>query len=393
MSALTTTAGSARAVARRTGYRIELLADWPQAAARWGAFDPSTPFQHPQWHEAWYGTFANAGGIVPLIAVITDASTEERTALLPLILRQQGGIRIVEFADLDLTDYNAPVFGPAAPRDASSARLLWRDLKAALRKVPGGADLIRLRKMPADLDGRPNLLAMLDAAGPCSLNGNLILTGEDFDAWRYTLERTARKELERSWRVFTRHPGAAFRLAADADEALKFLAITEVQQGARMQSLGLNFILNEERCADFYRGLVRDGVGKGYAVASALTAGEDIVATLLGIRTGARYVMIRISNAGGKWSNCSPGRLIIGRTMAALHKDGVREFDFSIGNYAYKRRFGVTRTPLVALGAALSWRGVPRALRDRAARRLRRYPRFAALLKRALGKPPSREES
>jgi CelD/BcsL family acetyltransferase involved in cellulose biosynthesis len=79
--------------------------------------------------------------------------------------------------------------------------------------------------------------------------------------------------------------------------------------------------------------------------------------------------------------------------MAALHRDGVREFDFSIGNYTYKRRFGVTRIPLVDLSAALSWRGLPYALRDRAARELRNYPKIAAYLKRALGKPPSREEN
>jgi len=395
VSVLTTTAGrsGARAVARRSGYGIELLTDWRQAAAGWGAFDPSTPFQHPQWVAGWYDAFANRRGIVPLVAVITDAATGERAALLPLILRPQDGIRIVEFADLDLTDYNAPLLGPAAPRDASSARRMWRDLLAALRKLPGAADLVRLRKLPVDLDGRPNPLALLDAAGPCSLNGNLVRTGEDYDGWRHTLERTARKELERSWRVFTRHPGAGFRLAADADEAAKLLAVTEVQQGMRMESLGVNFILNEDSCAEFYRGLVRHGVATGYAVASALTVGEEIVATLLGIRTGSRYVMIRISNAGGTWSNCSPGRLIIERTMAALHADGVREFDFSIGNYAYKRRFGVTRTPLVDLSAALSWRGVPHALRDRAVRRLRRYPRFEAALKRALGKSPSSEES
>jgi CelD/BcsL family acetyltransferase involved in cellulose biosynthesis len=160
-----------------------------------------------------------------------------------------------------------------------------------------------------------------------------------------------------------------------------------------MQNLGLNFILNDETCAAFYRNLVRDGVGHGYALVSALTAGDEVVATLLGIRNGSRYVMIRISNAGEKWSNCSPGRLIIERTMAALHRDGVREFDFSIGNYTYKRRFGVTRIPLVDLSAALSWRGLPYALRDRAARELRNYPKIAAYLKRALGKPPSREEN
>jgi len=47
--------------------------------------------------------------------------------------------------------------------------------------------------------------------------------------------------------------------------------------------------------------------------------------------------------------------------MAALHRDGVREFDFSVGNYAYKRRFGVTRLPLIDISAALSWRGCPTA--------------------------------
>jgi CelD/BcsL family acetyltransferase involved in cellulose biosynthesis len=193
--------------------------------------------------------------------------------------------------------------------------------------------------------------------------------------------------------VFTRDPAATFRLVTDKDEALRILSTTEVQQGARMQNLGLNFILNDETCAAFYRNLVRDGVGHGYALVSALTAGDEVVATLLGIRNGSRYVMIRISNAGEKWSNCSPGRLIIERTMAALHRDGVREFDFSIGNYAYKRRFGVTRIPLVDLSAALSWRGLPYALRDRAARELRNYPKIAAYLKRALGKPPSREEN
>jgi CelD/BcsL family acetyltransferase involved in cellulose biosynthesis len=190
-----------------------------------------------------------------------------------------------------------------------------------------------------------------------------------------------------------RHPAATFKIVADRNEALRILSIMEVQQGRRMQQLGLHFILNDEACAAFYRKLVGIGVDNGYVVVSALTVGEEVVATLLGIRTGSRYLMIRISNAGEKWSNCSPGRLIIERTMAALHKQGMREFDFSIVNYAYKRRFGVARLPLVDISAALSWRGIPYALRDRAARELRRYPRLALYVRRALGRPPSREEN
>jgi CelD/BcsL family acetyltransferase involved in cellulose biosynthesis len=79
--------------------------------------------------------------------------------------------------------------------------------------------------------------------------------------------------------------------------------------------------------------------------------------------------------------------------MAALHKDGVREFDFSVGNYAYKRRFGVTRLPLIDISAALNWRGWPHAWRDHMVRTVRNYPRADAWLKRALGKPLSHKEN
>jgi CelD/BcsL family acetyltransferase involved in cellulose biosynthesis len=383
----------AREISRATAFRIEFVHDWKQAVARWSDVAPSTPFQDPRWLDAWYAAFAGVDAVEPLIAMISDAATSERVALLPLVRRVQNGIRIVEFADLNLTDYTAPVLTAAAPRDATAALIMWRELLAALKGLPGGADLVRFRKMPVDLDGRPNPLALLDGAGGCPLNGNVVTTGDDFDAYRYSLERTVRKELERSWRVFTREPAAAFQIVTDRGEALRVLSTMEIQQGARMQHLGLNFILNDDTCAAFYRNLVGAGIGNGYAVLSALTVGEEVVATLLGIRNGSRYIMVRISNAGEKWSNCSPGRLIIERTMAALHREGVREFDFSIGNYAYKRRFGVTSLALVDITASLSWRGLPYALRDRAVRELRNYPRLAALLKRALGREPSREEN
>lgn len=394
MTVLTAETGrtDAPAGSRASGFRVEFTRDWNRAKARWGDLGDATPFQDWRWLDAWYGAFANIDNVEPLIAIISNAATSEQAVLLPLIRRMHKGIRIVEPADLDLTDYNAPVLGAAAPRDAKAARAMWKDLRDALIRLPGGADLIRLRKMPVETDGRPNPLALLGGAGLCSLNGNVVTTGDDFDAWRFTLERAVRKELERSWRVFTRDPAAAFKIITDKDEALRVLSTMETQQRDRMQHLGLNFSLNEETCAAFYRNLVDENVGNGYAVLSALTVGDEVVATLLGIRQGSRYVMVRISNAGEKWSNCSPGRLIIERTMAALHKDGIRQFDFSIGNYAYKRRFGVARIALVDFTAALSRRGIPYALRDRAARWLRGHPRLAEHVKRAMGKPPSREE-
>ncbi|MEI4584046.1 GNAT family N-acetyltransferase, partial [Klebsiella pneumoniae] len=72
---------------------------------------------------------------------------------------------------------------------------------------------------------------------------------------------------------------------------------------------------------------------------TALTSGTELVAAALGLRHGSYYIVLRISHAGEQWSNCSPGRLIMDQTIAALHRDGVRRFDFGPGNDELKRRF------------------------------------------------------
>jgi CelD/BcsL family acetyltransferase involved in cellulose biosynthesis len=391
MAVLTAAAGhlDASATARAEQYRVELFDDWKQAAARWNEARATTSFQDFRWLGAWYGAFTE---VEPVIAVITDARTLEQAALLPLVRHARRGLRIIEFADLDLTDYNAPLLGPAAPRDAAGAQAMWRGLLAVLKRLQGGADLIRLRKLPHDLDGRPNPLALLDGTGRSAVNGNLVTIGEDFDAWRHSLGRNARKGFLKSWRVFTREPQAQFRIISDPDEAARVMAAMEAQQGARMQALGLNYNLNDQAYAAFYRDLLATNLASGYAVLTALTVGNEVVAALLGIRNGARYVMVRFSNAGEKWANCSPGLLVIERTMEALHADGVRSFDFGTGNYAYKRKFGVTQLPLLNITRALSWRGKPLGLRDRMVRKLRRFPRLSARISRALGTRSMREE-
>src|ERR1700722_16000226 len=165
---------------RTAGFRVEFAHDAKPAAARWHDRGSPTPFQDARWLDAWYGAFAGHDHVEPLIAIISDAATSQQVTLVRPVRRMHGGIRIVEFADLALTDYNAPMLGSAAPRDAKAAHLLWRNLLTALRRLPGGADLVRFRKMPVDLDGRPNPLALLDGVRPCALNGNLVTTGNDF---------------------------------------------------------------------------------------------------------------------------------------------------------------------------------------------------------------------
>jgi CelD/BcsL family acetyltransferase involved in cellulose biosynthesis len=201
---------------------VETASDWGAIGAQWeGA---CTPFQDPIWLESWYGSFWDRPGLTLLLVTARDRATGEIAVRLPLVLQRQGRIRTIAFADLDLTDYNAPLLGPAVPSDAATMHALWLDI---LRALPA-ADIIRLAKMPALLRGRPNPLAFLPQAVPSAVNGNVVETGDDWDVWRRSLHKTVRKELERSWRVFERHDGARFEIVTDQAEAQRCIGLASV---------------------------------------------------------------------------------------------------------------------------------------------------------------------
>ena len=366
-------------VSSTSGISVDFLRDWRQAASRLNA-GHRTAFQHGYWLAAWYEAFH---GVAPLIAVITDAATGKDIAMVPMFSHVRRGIRVVEFADLGVSDNNAPILASDAGFDAADAEAISAALVDALRALPDRFDLLRLKKLPAYVGAKPNPLVSLGRLGSCSLNGNLVLTGDDYADYQASIKRM---QMPRCWRVFSRHAGARFEIATDVMRAHELLDVMDVQQQQRMQQLGSRFVLNDEVHARFYRDVARQGVAEGYAVISALVCDEAIVATTLGVRYGATYYVLRISHAGKQWANCSPGLLVTERTIAALHAQGVRRFDLSIGNHDYKRRFGAEQVPLTDVSVALSWRGLPYVLRDHAAQGLRRHPRLAALAARAMGK-------
>lgn len=387
---MTDTAARSIAVATppaAASYDVSVARDFSQLAARWDALAPASqdfPFQGASWLDAWYRAFGRDNDVTPLLVTIR-ARGGDLAMVLPLVERTHRGLRVAEFADLNLTDYNAPLVGPAAPTNRADTKSFWRALRAALP----GIDLMRLKKMPTEVAGRANPLLRDGWTSPCVLAGNVVTTSDDFDAYRYSLDRHDRKELERSWRVFTRHADTGFREIEDSDEALRILAIMEEQQRTRFLELGMTYTLDDEAIAAFYRNLIVGGLPSGDVVMTALMCGEELVAALLGVRNAKRYVMVRISNAGAQWSNCSPGRLVIGRTMAHLHAQGIRIFDFGVGTYAYKRRFGVHSLPLVDVTAGLTWRAAPALAREHTIQALRKWPALDRRVRRAMGQTPS----
>jgi CelD/BcsL family acetyltransferase involved in cellulose biosynthesis len=328
-----------------------------------------TPFQTVRWIETWYATLGKHVG-QPLLLVVKERQSGELAAIFALVRRDRARVRVIEFADDGVSDYNAPLLGPAAPTDLTSAQSLWTAIRCAL----ANGDLLHLKKMPADVQGRPNPLALLPQAFPSAVNGNVVTIEGTWDAYLAGLDRRFRKELGRSWRVFSRQPGTQFRRITNCSEAATILAHMECQQRRRFVQRGEHYELDRPDIALFYRKLVADGTPEGTVLMTALMSKGDVVAALLGLLLGETYVMIRISADREGWSNCSPGRLLIARTMQMLRQQGYSLFDFSIGNAPHKSRFGVIRRPLFDVISALTSRGVPAVTFERLKQLVRPYP-------------------
>jgi CelD/BcsL family acetyltransferase involved in cellulose biosynthesis len=329
----------------------------------------ATPFQTSQWLATWYNTLGQTGG-EPLVLTVIDRETHEVAAIFPLFRRREGGLRIIDFADGEVSDYNAPILGPAAPAGVGSTRAFWIATKHAL----SDADLIKFTKMPATIEGRLNPLVLLPEAVPSVLNSNTICIPDAWENFLGRLDRKVRKEIGRSWRVFSGHEGAQFRRVVTSREAEYVLEWMERQQRARFASPGSLYLLDRPDVVAFYRNLVAGGLFEGEVVLTALFCHDEVVSALLGLVRGPAYTMIRIAKAGEAWSNCSPGRLVIIKTMRLLREQGCTVFDLSIGDVPHKRRLGVQQSPLFELVVALTARGLPSLAYQRTKQLIGKFP-------------------
>ncbi len=363
--------------------RIELFNNWKTAAPAFqklAADGASLPFQQRDWLDAWYLHPGRQPGIEALPVVIHVDGVP--ALALPLVRRRARGLVHVEFADGGLTDYNAPVLGPAAPRSPAGAVELFRALRAELR----GVDVIDLARMPAAVKGKINPLALLPEARSARLAGNLIQIDGSWDEWHHSFDRRYRKELERIWRVFTRHEGAAFKQLGPGPEAQAVYQRLTVLQRDRLTSQGIPYLLDQPAKAGFYRDLLASGLASGSVILTALTVGDEVVAALYSVGDGQHMFMLRLSTAGGEWTKCSPGRLIIERTMHALFERSYRTFDFTLGDYEYKKRMGVVSVPLTDVRVSASLKGLVPVAIGRLHARARRSPRLRAVVRRLRGR-------
>lgn len=344
--------------ARARDYTVEIARDWKDFAPAWQAlaeYACATPFQHCTWLSDWYRAFTVDHHVAqPLLVSIKDAASDSIAMLLPLALIRQRGLRTITFADLDVTDCNAPLLGPAAPVDAVQAEAA---IGAMMTALPS-ADRISFDKMPDAIGARMNPLALASDIAFSRYDYHTVRTPKGWPSYLAGLDRHYRKELNRSQRLLDACGQSRFSIAATPAEAARLLQTIDELQRQRLRERGARHVFDSPPHRHFYDLILRRSRSDDPSgtLVSAITIDDELVAGLVMIAHHPKVVFLRIANAGGKLAQVGLGRLIFARTLEALADRGFTQFDFSIGEGEHKRRFGTMPAPLLKLERHLTMR-------------------------------------
>ena len=336
-----------------------------------------TPFQSAHWMACWLEVF----GVDPAVECFLLSVQNERQGValaLPLVRFKEGGIHVIEFADLGVADYAAPLLRRDALAALPEGEALWNLI---LPELPV-ADLLRFNRMCPFVAGMRNPLHAHPNARRNRISGWRLPLPETWEGYCAAASAKTREDLAKKGRRFSRVPESRITLVQTVPDGLCVLGQLERFQEERIREKGLAYGLDDPRIAAFYRRLVETGVESGQTLMVHLQAAGETIAANFAVRAGKEAIYLRVANQFGEWAKMSPGNLATDSLIHEAHARGVRVFDFGMGNYEYKRRFGAIEAPLMDLVLPLSVKGWPKALVWHAQYRLSR----STLLRKLTGR-------
>ncbi|MCI0467325.1 MAG: GNAT family N-acetyltransferase [Beijerinckiaceae bacterium] len=314
---------------------IEVFSSFSEVEAKWRKAQADCAcygFQTFDWLSTCQGTVGIAEGVEPRIVHVAGANGNT-LMLLPLGIRRRHGLSFLNFLGGDTTDYNAPIVDAefAAGLDSAASNRL---LGCVLEQLPR-VDVIAFERMPSEIDGVPNPLAILPGAKHVS-NAYAATLGGTFKDFKKRRSPKFFSTGERKWRRLCEIAPARFCVAEGAAEATEVMGALVRQKRRRYQDTGAVDLLAKPHYLAFYSALAEKHSGTGLIHTSALFAGTAIVAAHCGMVFRNRFYWLMPSFEGGAWARFSPGRLLMQFLIEWSILRDLKKFDLTIGDDGYK---------------------------------------------------------
>jgi CelD/BcsL family acetyltransferase involved in cellulose biosynthesis len=301
----------------------------------------ATAFQHPIWLDAIYRKLVPPLNVESLIVTVRNAANGRLVMVLPLVRRRYRGLRTIEFADLGVSDYVAPVASEATIDAVAADPFAGRRIKAVLKPF----DMLRIQKLRSPSASVQSLLG----ATTCSelpMSAYAVPLGSDFAAWRAdNISTSYRKELDKKSRQLHRKGQVVFNCATDGEAIEATLIKIREYRRNRFETGDL---LQDQIYFDFYLDVAvraRSTLARLYSV---LMDGVPI-AGAMGLSHKGSLLVVLTGFDHDNFKNVSLGSLIF--EMVAKHgiSVGDRELDFTIGDEPYKTVFGAQKSAIYQL--------------------------------------------
>ena len=303
-----------------------------------GLFDRSaaTAFQHPIWLDRLYRGLAPSLAALPLVITVRSRSQGQLAMLLPLLRRRYAGIRLIEFADLQVSDYVAPVC------DAETFASVLRNRPAceAIRQALHPFDLLRIQKSPACALSLGELLG-IRSTSTMGMSAHLAPLYGPFTTWRAdTVKKSYRKELDKKRRELNRKGHLELVCAHDRSSIAAVFDSMRGYRRVRFQDQPADDLLQTPAYYDFYLDVAASGSESGLSRVYTLVLDGEPIAGVWGLAHRESFLILLGGFDLVRFKNKSLGAIMFEEIARDCIERGDTVLDFTIGDEFYKRSFG-----------------------------------------------------
>src|SRR5882757_3563734 len=236
----------------------------------------ATAFQHPVWLDRFYTRLVPSLGAQPLVIVVRSSRTGELAMVLPLIRRRYGVMRLVEFADLRVSDYASPVC------DHKTFALILADQNACekIRHTLKPYDLLRIQKLSGDSLALDRLLGIASRSS-MDMSAHMVPLRAPYAQWRTdNIDPSYQRELDKKRRKLLRKGELKLECTQDPETIRSQFCTMQSYRHVRFQRRDDEDLLQQSAYFNFYLDLAINGSAAGLSRIYALSMDGQPIAVV-----------------------------------------------------------------------------------------------------------------
>ena len=291
-----------------------------------------TPFQTYVWIENWQKKIGSpVYKIQPVIICLFNKGILE--AIIPLCIKKEGSISILEWLGGPNTDYMLPIIKKNSHIFTTAFSSLWSEVKSNIPHF----DILHLTKQPSEIGTNKNpFVHFLDSR--FIMNSYQSFIKNDWEDYKeITISKKVLADSRRQRKRLAELGNLSFQIFSD-QEGMSHVTRTMLRQKRRryQEKEGWDMFQISE-FQDFYLELPKQLSIKASVHCSALLLDTKIIACHWGILEDNKLFYLMPTHEGGKYSKYSAGKLLLEELLKWCSLTGVNYLDFTGGDEPYKK--------------------------------------------------------